>query len=1006
MTVVSGLGFSPAEYEQVLLCAGFQLAESKSVSHIRYTLTGPGYEDAISVDFSRLDPSSSTVSYCDAIKIGHRGILTFQKEENVVVLCCVSEMLRRGYTPRCIELEKTFPLGHRDSGRLDIMVYQETDDGGKRSWVMIECKTWSEYAEALNKITRNEKGQLLSYFVQDPSAQFLYLYSCRLTDSRLESKAEFIDADNLAKGVDVNAIHASWDKTFGQDGLFHPQAAIYSSAERLLLSRDLWELDRSTGAGLFNRFAEALRQHSISDKSNAFNKLFNLFVCKIVDEDNHADDDNTLDFQAPRGTSPAMLLATLDELYRAGLDKYLHVSLDPKYAHPIQQFAFLDVYDEHTLEKNYQLLSEVVRLFQHYRLKYTTRQQHLGDFFEKLLHNSVRQEAGQFFTPVPLATFAVKALPMGEIVTTALKRGGDQIFPHILDYACGSGHFLTEAMLLTQQLLDGVAADGIKNGRDRNIFAQSRSNYAWAKNNVYGLEVDYRLAKVTKINTFLNGDGEATILHADGLAPFSDPAYKGLLSNQAASTENRVFDVLVANPPYAISNFLEHSPAKAPGLFELRELIRYQGDEIECLFVERAAQILRTGGVAAVILPAGLFSNVSASYDGTRRLLLRKFKLRGAVSFGDRAFAATGVQTIMVFLERRDDSVWEGLPTSGFHDYDHALTPDQNRLRRLCEDERTVLSATGKGQTENDFLGYKFSNRRGQEGIQDYGVRSLYCDNAADAEPYLADLIQANFNGEDVAGLLNRDATGLAPWLQSIYNNTKIVPTGSLLRFDSTGTTIELSQHGNELRDEIVVANALSYPYLSLGELAAKGWIEIRTGKRPTGGVGRIKGGALSLGGEHLEERTGRVTLKKAKFVPLDFYNSRPLAHVVPSDTLICKDGALSGKVAYVSDDLTQDAMVNEHVFIVRVSEKGRPYLDPRYLFCVLFSKEGWTALRASVRGSAQTGISADRLSGVSIPIPDLATQEAIKAQVGADPEKGFHLPDLAAPESLAEAVA
>ena len=31
----------------------------------------------------------------------------------------------------------------------------------------------------------------------------------------------------------------------------------------------------------------------------------------------------------------------------------------------------------------------------------------------------------------------------------------------------------------------------------------------WAREYIYGIEKDYRLAKTTKISTFLNGDGDA-----------------------------------------------------------------------------------------------------------------------------------------------------------------------------------------------------------------------------------------------------------------------------------------------------------------------------------------------------------------------------------------------------------------------------------------------------------------------------------------------------------------
>jgi hypothetical protein len=1002
-------GLTPADYEVVLQSAGFVASGSASNGGVRYELAVPIHGVVATVDFDPADPSRSAIVYHRDINSRHRGTLSFRQEENVVSLCCVSDLLKRGYAPACIELEKTWQLGRQgNSGRLDIMVYRPDESRHKKSWAMIECKTWKEYPGALEKIVKNDTGQLLSYFVQDRDAKFLYLYACRLVNGKIESRAEFIDVRHLDKAGDIDAIHASWDKTFGQKGLFHPQAVIYTSDERLLTSRELGNLDRAAGEGLFNRFAEAIRRHSISDKSNAFNKLFNLFVCKIVDEDNHANDDEPLEFQAPHGIDPRKLVETLDGLYRQGLKKYLEVSLDTDYVAPVQNFAFLEVYGADSFEGNFKLLREVVRMFQPYRLKYTTRQQHLGDFFEKLLHNSVKQEAGQFFTPVPLATFAVKSLPMAETVLTALDRGGDNLFPRILDYACGSGHFLTEAMLAVQGLLDKIDAGAIKNGRDRARFERERRGYDWARDGVYGTDLDYRLAKVTKVATFLNGDGEATILHADGLAPFSDPRYKGALYDAAGKQANPRFDVLVANPPYAVSNFLEHSPAKTPGTFDLFPLIKYQGDEIECLFVERAAQVLREGGVGAIILPAGFFSKQSKVHNAARLLLLKKFKIRGAVSFGSDAFAATGVLTAMIFVERRSDTAWRAALMDVAEHHEHPTAAEsQEALRLLCRDETTVLSATGKGQAEKDFIGYQFSNRRGQEGILDYGVRSLYSDVENVDRLYLADLIRANFRNNDVARLFEEQAScasaklsAAPPHLKAVYNNTKVVSTERLLGFTGGQTTIEIGQHANEMRDGTAGVARLIYPYLSIGDLLRKGWITIQTGKRPTGGVARLKSGVLSLGGEHLGELKGNLNLKKPKYVPPNFYASMPRAHVRPEDILLCKDGARSGKVAYVPDTFAQDAMVNEHVFIIRTTDVGRQHLSPWYLFLALFSREGFAAVRSSMRGSAQGGISEDRLAAVEVAVPDLVTQQTITRRVGPVPENGFPLPDLASPSA------
>ena len=91
---------------------------------------------------------------------------------------------------------------------------------------------------------------------------------------------------------------------------------------------------------------------------------------------------------------------------------------------------------------------------------------------------------------------------------------------------------------------------------------------------------------------------------------------------------NYSFDVLVANPPYSVSGFKAHLKLKN-NHFELldRNLISNDGSEIETLFVERIAQLLKPQGVAAVILPSSILSNDSNSYMTAREILLQNFYL-------------------------------------------------------------------------------------------------------------------------------------------------------------------------------------------------------------------------------------------------------------------------------------------------------------------------------------------------------------------------------------------
>lgn len=99
-------------------------------------------------------------------------------------------------------------------------------------------------------------------------------------------------------------------------------------------------------------------------------------------------------------------------------------------------------------------------------------------------------------------------------------------------------------------------AEDIKGSRiAKENFESLRNNLKWSKEYVYGIEKDYRLVKTSKVSSFLNGDGDANVMAADGLAPFNDKKYKGILRTEELQKNNSKFDILVANPPYSISGF-------------------------------------------------------------------------------------------------------------------------------------------------------------------------------------------------------------------------------------------------------------------------------------------------------------------------------------------------------------------------------------------------------------------------------------------------------------------
>ena len=587
----------------------------------------------------------------------------FDKDENFVVFECVDRLLEKGYRPEHIELEKEWHLGHdAKSGRADICVYNP--DGSML--FIIECKTWGkEFDKALND-TKNDGAQLFSYWQQEQSTKWLALYASNYKDNKIEYKLPTIDCSDdenilsLAKKDKTIKIYKDayttpekydvWNETYSSqihdDLIFSDDSIAYNIGIKPLRKKDL--LDFTPEDKIVNKFEEILRHNNVSDKENAFNRLIALFICKLVDESTKGDNDE-VEFQYKQGTDTYETLQDrLQRLHRDGMEKFMreeiyYVSADypewlfatytgskrKKAIEDLQNtirvlkfysnndFAFKDVHNEELFYQNGKILVEMVQLFEKYRIVYNSKHQFLGDLFEQLLNKGFKQNEGQFFTPMPITRFICDSLPVKQMMVS--DRG--TIYPKVIDYACGAGHFLTEAV------------EAI------NYFANSTDN-AWVRDSIFGIEKDYRLARVAKISLFMNGAGEGNIIFGDGLENAPDK-----------SITNGTFDILVANPPYSVKDFKQHLQLKNNS-FELLDKIGLNGGEIETLFVERIAQLLKPKGIAAVILPSSILSNDSASYMGAREQLIKNFYIRGIVSFGSKTFGATGTNTVVMFLEK------------------------------------------------------------------------------------------------------------------------------------------------------------------------------------------------------------------------------------------------------------------------------------------------------------------------------------------------------------------
>ena len=222
---------------------------------------------------------------------------------------------------------------------------------------------------------------------------------------------------------------------------------------------------------------------------------------------------------------------------------------------------------------------------------------------------------------MPIVRFLVSSLPLEQIIKNC------EDIPSAIDYACGAGHFLTEYAV---QIKDYV----------KKYRPSIPLNEFYA--HITGIEKEYRLSKVSKVSAFMYGHDETKIIYSDALIP-NDNVKEG------------TYDVLIANPPYSVKGFLEtltETQRKQYSLFN-DNLNIAKNNAIEIFFIERAAQLLKAGGVAGIILPVSVL-NKGGIYAKAREIILQQFDIVALVEFGSGTFGKTGTNTITMFLRRKE----------------------------------------------------------------------------------------------------------------------------------------------------------------------------------------------------------------------------------------------------------------------------------------------------------------------------------------------------------------
>lgn len=655
--------------ERILLSVDFAFTKNRNVFTRHYGTDEEGFN--LSYNYG-----AGTFDYPDGVDLDRSTTQDNHQKESYVVFLCVAQLFAIGYKPSQIKLEGENYKGNK-KGYCDILVKDNNGD----EYLIIECKTAEiiqkkddEFRKHWAKTLRNG-DQLFRYFNTYRKAKYLCLLAADFPEYRKEdgtkaNKFEFIYhlislIDNEAYLQSNPALHSFqqqreeqggsedffnvWKKTYKQD--YSTRGLLEKGVEAFNIGKENYNLDSLDTVNeyslqkKYNDFAVILRKYTISSHENAFDKLVNLFLSKIVDE-KYNGNELTFLWKGAAYDDDFSLQDRLNVLYRQGMMEFfkdevtyienqqIEAAFDfltskadegketiKRYFRQLKYFnnnpfAFLDVHNEDLFYKNAVILKDVISMLQGIHLTKHDNNQFLGDLFEGFLNKGVHQSEGQFFTPIPIVRFLVSSLPLQNII----EKG--RAIPRVIDYACGAGHFLTE---YARQIKSLVAKEALQQYYEQ----------------IVGIEKDYRLSKVSQVAAFMYGMDGIRIHFSDALIDIPE-------------IREHSFDILIANPPYSVSGFLDTLEDEEQQHYSLAKFVSNpeKNNSIETFFIERASQLLASGGIATIIVPPSILTKGNL-YMRTRELLLENFDVVAICCFGKNTFGQTNTSTISLFLRRK-----------------------------------------------------------------------------------------------------------------------------------------------------------------------------------------------------------------------------------------------------------------------------------------------------------------------------------------------------------------
>ena len=250
----------------------------------------------------------------------------------------------------------------------------------------------------------------------------------------------------------------------------------------------------------------------------------------------------------------------------------------------------------------------------------------VGSVYETFLTGTLRGDLGQYLTPRQLIEFMVELADI-------------KMDDKILDISCGSGGFLIRTFL-----------DIRKKIRSLNISQEERNRLIanLVNNQLWGIEINSRLATLCRINMILHGDGYEHIYTGDSIQAdvFENMDSRIVDLRQIESGELPKFDVILMNPPFN----LPYEDVATLNRYELGRGKPAQGSDY--LMLERALRLLKEDtGRLLIIMPHGVASGVSETE--IRDHLKANCRIKGCISLPVgcfKPFGGSNARTCILYL--------------------------------------------------------------------------------------------------------------------------------------------------------------------------------------------------------------------------------------------------------------------------------------------------------------------------------------------------------------------